>query len=102
MAFNFTGTLSRHVLGVMGQLFRKSFYARRYLKLFSGYNELMLTQMRGFARKHWLYRLANSNERASVRCAPRSAALFGPLKYVELLAAPSNALTRVHTHAEMA
>lgn len=100
--FDLTGALSGRTLGIVGQLFRKSFYARRYLKLFSVYNELMLTQMHGFAAKHWLYRLAKVNERASIRRLHRAAARFAPLKYAELLTTSSNALTRMRTHTEMA
>lgn len=102
MIFDRTGTLSGRALGIVGQLFRKSFYARRYLKLFSTYNELVLTQTCGVAYKHWLYRLAKSNERASVSCVRGVTTRFASSKYVDLLAIPSNALTCMRTHAEAA
>lgn len=85
----------------MGQLFKKSFYARRYLKLFPLYNELVLIQTCVPVSKNWLYRLAKLNESSSVRCVRRGAARFAPLKYVELLSVPSNAFTRTHAPAAL-
>lgn len=102
MVFDRTGALKGRALGIVGQLFWKAFYARRYLKLFSAYNEFALTQMRAVASKHWRYRLAKANERASIRSVRRVATRVASLKYVELLATKSNALTCMRTHAETA